>query len=192
MDWKGEAEYLEARGVDYKAQLPGNEDPVRWYDRFPSLAAARDAEAEERAPVEMTIALDNWRWMPVRQASRLTERQDKEEVDDMRFLARTQFGKGCCYFPARRRSRSSLLRRTRRSGSQKKESAGDQRRQRRCWSKKRKRMRGGWSAKHKISAGRPRCNAEELRIGEGRRPGGQGPGDRVAGNWRRPGPSWSA
>jgi hypothetical protein len=29
MDWKGEAVYLEARGVDYIAQLPGNEDPVR-------------------------------------------------------------------------------------------------------------------------------------------------------------------
>jgi hypothetical protein len=92
---KGEAVYLEARGVDYIARLPGIEDPVRWYDRFPSLAAARDTEAEEKAPVEieMTIALDNWRWMLMRQASRLTERQDKEEVDDMRFLARTLFGK---------------------------------------------------------------------------------------------------
>jgi hypothetical protein len=50
---------------------------------------ARDIEAEEKAPVEMMIVLDNWRWMPVRQASRLTERQNKEEVDDMRFLVRT-------------------------------------------------------------------------------------------------------
>ncbi len=62
---------------------------MRWYDRFPGLAAARDIEAEEKAPIEMMIALDNWRWMPVRQASRLTERQDKEEIDDMRFLVRT-------------------------------------------------------------------------------------------------------
>jgi hypothetical protein len=72
MDWKGEAVYLEARGVDYIDRLPGTEDPVRWYDRFPGLAAARDTEAEEKASVEMTIALDHWRWMPVRQASRLT------------------------------------------------------------------------------------------------------------------------
>ncbi len=99
MDWKGEAVYLEARGVDNIAQLPGNEDPVRCYDRFPNLAAARDIEAEEKAPVEMMIALDNWRWMPVRQASRLTERQDKEEIDDMRFLVRTQFGKRLLLLP---------------------------------------------------------------------------------------------
>ncbi len=99
MDWKGEAVYLEARGVDYIAQLPRNEDPVRWYDRFPSLAAARDIEAEEKAPVEMMIALDNWRWMPVRQASRLTERQDKEDIDDIRFLVRTQFGKRLLLLP---------------------------------------------------------------------------------------------
>jgi hypothetical protein len=50
-DLKGEAVYLEARGVDYIARLPGIEDPVRWYDRFPSLAAARDTEAEERRPL---------------------------------------------------------------------------------------------------------------------------------------------
>jgi hypothetical protein len=47
----------------------------------------------------MMIALDNWRWMPVRQASRLTERQDKEEIDDMRFLVRTQFGKRLLLLP---------------------------------------------------------------------------------------------
>jgi hypothetical protein len=99
MDWKGEAVYLEARGVDYIAQLPGNEDPVRWYDRIPSLSAARDSEAEEKAPIEMMIARDNWRWMPVRQASRLTERQDKEEINDMRFLVRTQFGKRLLLLP---------------------------------------------------------------------------------------------
>jgi hypothetical protein len=47
----------------------------------------------------MMIALDNWRWMPVRQASRLTERQDKEEMDDMRFLVRTQFRKRLLLLP---------------------------------------------------------------------------------------------
>jgi hypothetical protein len=72
---------------------------VRWYDRFPSLVTARDAEAEEKASVEMMIALDNWKWTPVRQASRLTERQDKEDVDDMRFLARTQLGKRLLLLP---------------------------------------------------------------------------------------------
>jgi hypothetical protein len=43
---------------------------------FPNLAEARDMEAEEKAPIEMMIARDNWKWMSVRQASRLTERQD--------------------------------------------------------------------------------------------------------------------
>ncbi len=81
-DWKGETKYLGARGVEYIAQLPGNEDPRKWYDRFPSLAEARDMEAEEKAPFEMMIARDNWKWMPVRQASRLTERQDKEKTRD--------------------------------------------------------------------------------------------------------------
>ncbi len=76
--------YLWARGVDYIAQLPGNEDPRKWYDRFPGLVEARDAEAEEKAPIEMMIAKDNWKWMPVGQASRLTERQDNAKVKDRR------------------------------------------------------------------------------------------------------------
>ncbi len=63
-DWKGETKYLEARGVDYIVQLPGNEEPRKWYDRFPGLAEARDIEAEEKAPIEMMIARDNWKWMP--------------------------------------------------------------------------------------------------------------------------------
>jgi hypothetical protein len=57
-DWKGEVKYLWARGVDYIAQLPGKEDPTKWYDRFPGLVAARDTEAEEKAPNEMMIAQD--------------------------------------------------------------------------------------------------------------------------------------
>ncbi len=99
VDWRGETVYLEARGVDYIARLPGAEDPVRWYDKFPDLAAAWDAGAEEKASVEMMIALDNWRWMPVRQALRLNERQDKEDMDDVRFLARTQLGKRLLLLP---------------------------------------------------------------------------------------------
>jgi hypothetical protein len=98
-DWKGEVKYLWARGVDYIAQLPGSEDPRRWYDRFPGLAEARDAEAEEKAPIEMMIAKDNWKWMPVRQASRLTERQDDAKIKDRRLMARTQFGKRLLLLP---------------------------------------------------------------------------------------------
>jgi hypothetical protein len=37
--------------------------------------------------------------MPVRQASRVTERQDKEKTRDKRFLARTQFGKRLLLLP---------------------------------------------------------------------------------------------
>jgi hypothetical protein len=143
MDWKGEAAYLEARGVDYIAQLPGNEDPVKWYDRFPGLAAARDVEAEEKAPIEMMIARDNWKWMPVRQASRLTERQDKEDVKDMRFLARTQFGKGLLLLPCAEDSRSFPPRRVRRNGSRRGGSAEDPQPQQRCWSEKKKKTRDG-------------------------------------------------
>jgi hypothetical protein len=99
VDWKGETKYLGAQGVDYIAQLPGIEDPRKWYDRFPSLAEARDVEAEEKAPIEMMIAKDNWKWMPVRQASRLTERQDNAKIRDKRLLARTQFGKRLLLLP---------------------------------------------------------------------------------------------
>jgi hypothetical protein len=73
--------------------------PRRWYDKFPGLAAARDTEAEEKAPIEMMIAQDNWKWMPVRQASRLTERRDDTKVKDRRVLARTQFGKRLLLLP---------------------------------------------------------------------------------------------
>ncbi len=66
---------------------------------FPSLAEARNAEAEERAPIEMMIAKDNWKWMPVKQASRLTERQDNAKIRDKRLLARTQFGKRLLLLP---------------------------------------------------------------------------------------------
>jgi hypothetical protein len=47
----------------------------------------------------MMIARDNCKWMPVRQASRLTERQDKEKTRDKRLLARTQFGKRLLLLP---------------------------------------------------------------------------------------------
>jgi hypothetical protein len=143
MDWKGEAAYLEARGVDYIAQLPGSEDPGKWYDRFPGLAAARDVEAEEEAPIEMMIARDTWKWMPVRQASRLTERQDKEDVKDMRFLARTQFGKRLLLLRVRKPTRSFPSRKTRRNGTPRGGSAEDPRPQQRCWDEKKKKTRNG-------------------------------------------------
>jgi hypothetical protein len=98
-DWKGEVKYLWARGVDYIAQLPGKEDPTKWYDRFPGLVAARDTEAEEKAPIEMMIAQDNWKWMPVRQSSWLAERQDRVKEKDRRVLAQTQFGKRLLILP---------------------------------------------------------------------------------------------
>ncbi len=47
----------------------------------------------------MMIAQDNWKWMPVRQAARLTERRDDTKVKDRRILARTQFGKRLLLLP---------------------------------------------------------------------------------------------
>jgi hypothetical protein len=98
-DWKGEVQYLAARGVDYIAQLPGNEDPRKWYDRFPSLGEARDAEAEERAPHRDD---DSKRQLEVDASAtsvRLTERQDNAKIRDKRLLARTQFGKRLLLLP---------------------------------------------------------------------------------------------
>jgi hypothetical protein len=92
-DWRGETVYIEARGVDYIARLPGCENPVRWYDQFPQLAAALDEQEEERSHIDLMIALDNWRWMPVCQACLLVGRQDQDEMEDTRLLAQTQFRK---------------------------------------------------------------------------------------------------
>jgi hypothetical protein len=47
----------------------------------------------------MMIALDNWKRMPVRQISCLTDRQDREEGDDMRFRVRTQLGRRLLLLP---------------------------------------------------------------------------------------------
>ncbi len=189
MDWKGEAVYLEARGVDYIAQLPGNEDPVRWYDSFPSLATARDTEAEEKAPVEMTIALDNWRWMPVRQASRLTERQDKEEVDDMRFLARTQFGKRLLLLPCEEAFEIIPPEKDEEEWfTEKGVSRGptttakmleQEEKEDALWMERK--------AQDFCRQTEVQCRRAENR----QRPGGRGPGDKVIGSWRRPDPLWA-
>ena len=60
---------------------------------------ARDTEAEKKAPIEMMIAQDNWKWMPVRQASMLIERPHDSAVRDKRVLARTQFGERLLLLP---------------------------------------------------------------------------------------------
>jgi hypothetical protein len=70
-DWRGETVYIKARGVDYIARLPGCESPMGWYSRFPQLAAERDEQPEDSGHIDMMIALDNLKWMPVRQACRL-------------------------------------------------------------------------------------------------------------------------
>jgi hypothetical protein len=66
---------------------------VRWYDHFPQLAAAHDGRAEKRGHIDLMIARDNWRWMPVHQACRLVGRQDQGDMEDTRLLAQTQFRK---------------------------------------------------------------------------------------------------
>ncbi len=142
-DWKGEVKYLWARGVDYRAQLTGNEDPRKWYDRFPSLAEARDAEAEEKAPIEMMIAKDNWKWMPVRQASRLTERQDNAKVKDRRLLARTQFGKRLLLLPCVGPAKLFLRRKMTRMDTPREGSAGIPWSPQGCWTKRRRRTPNG-------------------------------------------------
>ena len=60
---------------------------------------ARDTEAEKKAPIEMMIAQDNWKWMPVRQASKLFERSHDKKVKNKRVQARTQFGKRLLLLP---------------------------------------------------------------------------------------------
>jgi hypothetical protein len=85
--------------VDYIARLSGKEDPRRWYAQFPGMAMARDTEAEKKAPVEMVIALDNWKWMPVRQPLKLFERSHDRKVKNKRVQARTQFGKRLLLLP---------------------------------------------------------------------------------------------
>ncbi len=168
--------------MDYIAQLPGNEDPRKWYDRFPSLAEAREMEAEEKTPIEMMIARDNWKWMPVRQASRLTERQDKAKIRDKRLLARTQFGKRLLLLPCVEASEVVLQRKTTRIGTLREESVKIPRPPQECWIKRRKKMRNGSSAERRSSVGMRRCIAEEPKTGEGPELGDQDLGSWSAGS----------
>ncbi len=92
-DGRGETTYLKARGVDYIAVLPGKKHDQEDLKCFPQLVAARDEQAESRGQIQLMIALDNWRYMPVRQVIGRAGSSNKYDLDDMKFLARTQFGK---------------------------------------------------------------------------------------------------
>ncbi len=179
-DWKGEVKCLWARGVDYIAQLPGNEDPRKWYDRFPGLAEARDAEAEEKAPIEMMIAKDNWKWMPVRQASRLTERQDNAKVKDRRLLAQTQFGKRLLLLPCVEASEVVPPEEDDENGYTERGVSRDPMATTRMLDQEEKED-VQW-IERKSSVGRQRCTAKEPRTEGDLGPGGQGPGKWLAGS----------
>ncbi len=92
-DWRGETAYLKARGVDYIAVLPGKKYDQEDLKCFPQLVAAQDDQVESRGQIQLMIALDNWRYMPVRLVSGLAGSPDRYDLEDMKFLARTQFGK---------------------------------------------------------------------------------------------------
>jgi hypothetical protein len=139
----------------------------------------------------MMIAWDNWKWMPVRQASRLTERQDKEKTRDKRLLARTQFGKRLLLLPCVEASEvippeedeeewytergvsKEPTTSTRMLDQEEKEEAQliERRAQEFC----------GQAEVH-------RRRAENRRSLE---PGGRGPGSKSAGSWREPDQRWS-
>jgi hypothetical protein len=65
-DWRGETAYLKARGMDYIAVLPGKKYDQEDLKCFPQLEAAQDDQVESRGQIQLMIALDNWRYMPVR------------------------------------------------------------------------------------------------------------------------------
>jgi hypothetical protein len=88
-DWRGEKTYLKARGVDYIAVLPGKKHDQEDLKCFPQLVAARDEQVESHGQIQLMIALDNWRYMPVRQVIEPAGSPDRYDLDDMKFLART-------------------------------------------------------------------------------------------------------
>jgi hypothetical protein len=92
-DWRGETAYLKARGVDYIAALPGKKYDQEDLRGFPQLVAAWDEQVESRGQIQLMIALDNWRYMPVRLVDGPAGGTDQYGLEDMKFLARTQFGK---------------------------------------------------------------------------------------------------
>ena len=92
-DWRGETAYLKARGVEYIAALPGKKYDQEDLRSFPQLVAARDEQVESRGQIQLMIALDNWRYMPVRLVDVPAGSTDRYGLEDMKFLARTQFGR---------------------------------------------------------------------------------------------------
>ncbi len=92
-DWRGETAYLKARGVDYIAVLPGKKYDQEDLKCFPQLVAARDEQVESCGQIQLMIALDNWRYMPVRLVDGPAGSTDRYDLEDMKFLARMQFGK---------------------------------------------------------------------------------------------------
>ncbi|MFN9906088.1 MAG: hypothetical protein ACK56F_08190, partial [bacterium] len=84
---------MKARGVDYIAVLPGKKYDQEDLKCFPQLLAAQDDQVESRGQIQLMIALDNWRYMPVRLVSGPAGSPDRYDLEDMKFLARTQFGK---------------------------------------------------------------------------------------------------
>ncbi|MFN9901718.1 MAG: hypothetical protein ACK55Z_23625, partial [bacterium] len=84
---------MKARGVDYIAVLPGKKYDQEDLKCFPQLVAARDEQVESRGHMVLMIALDNWRYMPVQLVDGPAGGTDRYDPEDMKFLARTQFGK---------------------------------------------------------------------------------------------------
>jgi hypothetical protein len=90
-DWRGETTYLKARGVDYIAMLPGKKHDQEELKCFLQLLAAQDKQVESPGQIQLMIALDNWRYMPVRLV--IGPAGSPDRYDLMKFLARMQFGK---------------------------------------------------------------------------------------------------
>jgi hypothetical protein len=63
--------------VDYIAVLPGKKRDQEDLKYFPQLVAARDEQVESRGQIQLMIALDNWRYMPVRQVIGLAGSSDQ-------------------------------------------------------------------------------------------------------------------
>ena len=91
--WDGETIYVKAYGVEYIGHLPGHEFSGRALSEYPELAGTRDEQVEEPGDVELMIALDNWQYMPVRRASRITD--PGGDLATCTSVVQSQFGKRC-------------------------------------------------------------------------------------------------
>ena len=89
--WTGEVIYIKAHGVEYIGHLPGHEFGGHVLSDYPELAGTRDEQAEEPGDIELMIALDNWQYMPVRRASRITDPNGDMETSTS--VIQSQFGK---------------------------------------------------------------------------------------------------